>query len=90
MQALAAKGETALPELRKAFAGSTDPDVKLRLCVVMRRVIAEVNGPVRTFDGHTDRVVCVAYRPDGKVAAWYPGSEWQPAEVAARMKQMIR
>jgi protein SCO1/2 len=27
--------------------------------------------------------------PDGKIAAWYPGSEWSPDEAAAKMRSLL-
>ena len=36
----------------------------------------------------THSLSTVLVGPDGKVAAWYPGSEWNPQEVVAKMKSV--
>ena len=38
----------------------------------------------------THSLSTVLIGPDGKVAAWYPTSDWSPAEVAAQMKTLAK
>jgi WD40 repeat protein len=54
-------GEPAADALRAA-AASADPEVRRRAEDVLRAIYA----PIRTFEGHTDQVTCVAFSPDGK------------------------
>ncbi len=37
----------------------------------------------------THSLSTVLIDPEGKIAAWYPGNEWQPAEVAAKMRSLV-
>lgn len=37
----------------------------------------------------THSLSTVLIDPDGKIAAWYPGNEWGPGDVAAKMKSLI-
>jgi Tol biopolymer transport system component len=54
-------GEPAADALRTA-AASADPEVRRSAEDVLRSIYA----PIRTFEGHTDQVTCVAFSPDGK------------------------
>ncbi len=65
---LAEMGEAALDALSEA-AEKSDPDVRLRIYVVMRAIRGRLYGAARQLDGHTDIVVCVAISPDGRTIA---------------------
>ncbi len=41
-------------------------------------------------DGITHSLSTVLIGPDGKIAAWYPGSEWSPDEVTATMRSLVQ
>jgi protein SCO1/2 len=38
----------------------------------------------------THSLSTVLIGPDGKIAAWYPGSEWTPEEVTAKMRSLVQ
>ncbi len=38
----------------------------------------------------THSLSTVLVDPAGKIAAWYPGNEWQPAEVVAKIRSMVQ
>lgn len=38
----------------------------------------------------THSLSTVLIDPEGRITAWYPGNEWDPGEVAAKMKSLVR
>lgn len=65
---LTALGEDALPPLRRAAKGHSDPDVRIQARIVLRAIEKLVYVEVRNFAGHKEPVICVAVSPDGKRA----------------------
>jgi WD40 repeat protein len=65
---LDAIGEPALDELRKAAARSKDAEVRHRSENLIKAIEDRIYAEVRRFVGHTARVTCVAFSPDGKRA----------------------
>ena len=38
----------------------------------------------------THSLSTVLVDPTGKIAAWYPGNEWQPGEVVAKIRSVLQ
>lgn len=65
-QQLEAIGVPAFLALRKAAASSPDLEIRRRAERVIRAILPRLH--VRTFEGHSDGVIAVAFSPDGKFA----------------------
>ncbi len=65
---LDAIGEPALERLQEAATRSKDAEIRGRAQVLVRAVENRIYTEVRRFEGHTARVTCVAFSPDGKRA----------------------
>jgi WD40 repeat protein len=61
-------GESALDSLRKAAAGSKDAEIRRQSLSLVKTIEDHIYTEVRRFEGHTAKVTCIAFSPDGKRA----------------------
>ncbi len=66
---LSGLGEDVLPALRKAGKSHDDPDVRLRVFLIIADIEKRLDREVRRFEGHVEGVLAFAASPDGKQVA---------------------
>jgi WD40 repeat protein len=65
---LDAIGEPALERLQEAATQSKDAEIRSRAQAQVQAIENRIYAEVRRFEGHTARIACVAFSPDGKRA----------------------
>ena len=88
---LEAIGERALPLLRKAMDSAGDPEIRSAARAIIETSEQKNSGVLRVFEGHANRVNCVALRADGKralSASWDGGLRYWDLEKSQLIHEM--